>query len=126
MITKEQYEEAVSTNDKAEEIINAYHKQQANNFEFKWGKFKAGELVFKDEELLYAAYARCDACNAGLAYPKECAGFHFWSCSDELKGLTKGHATFPFAFYSIKSEGQPSAGGNTTRVKSNSSSASQT
>lgn len=123
MITKEQYQEAIRKQEEAEEIINAYHKQSADNFEEKWKKFERGEFTFKDEDLIYSAFARCQKCKAGLAYPKDCTGNHQWTCSDVLKGIgtDNGHEAFPFNLYSIKSETQrTSVGKATTRPKSNS------
>jgi hypothetical protein len=95
------------------------------------------------ERLVYAADARC-ACGAGLAYDPASEGEGVfkgpasegegvfkgpdkWECSsillkDELspEDLTAAKAAthdrgFPFAFYEIKSERQPSQGGRTTR-----------
>lgn len=79
------------------------------------------------ERLVYAAYKRCP-CGAGLAYDP--AGedtdspFHgpsSWDCSAIILGTadnTVQHTgKLPFAFYEIKSENQPSAGGATTRPK---------
>lgn len=119
MITKEQYQEALNKEKQAKEVINAYCKQQVDNFDEKWGKFERGEFTFKDEDLIYSAFAVCSKCKAGLAYPKDCGMAHQWTCSNVLKGIgtDNGHEAFPFAFYSIKSENQPSAGGATTRPK---------
>lgn len=80
---------------------------------------------FRDRDLVYAAGARCK-CGAGLAYPHGAGIGSFrgrrlpgeWDCSAVLKGETpptNEHPTFPFAFYEIKSECQPSAAGATTR-----------
>ena len=93
---------------------------------------------FTDAQLRYSAYARCP-CGAGLAYPqdptmrqmKEWEGenspfamWSYWDCSDILTGRaipngkegSKTHCgKYPFSFYSIKSEIQPSANGATTR-----------
>lgn len=83
-------------------------------------KYREPKEVYTDDDLRYAAYARCE-CGAGLAYPK---GMSFqdvssWDCSDILTGRakpgTKHSAKYPFAFYEIKSEDQPSANGATTR-----------
>lgn len=72
----------------------------------------------KPEQLLYAACTVCP-CGAGLAYPPSTAGVHGeWACSRVLLGEVPAgdaHPTYPFAFYEIKSEGQPSANGATTR-----------
>ena len=70
---------------------------------------------FTPDELCYAADARCRQCNAGLAYPKKCGPWGEWRCSEELLNGTRGHETYPFTFYEIKSESQPSANGRTTR-----------
>lgn len=76
--------------------------------------------AFTDAELTYAATARC-RCGAGYAYPNG-SGIHGrWDCSAILKGVaahgTEHDGALPFAFYSVKSEQQPSAGGLTTRPK---------
>lgn len=75
--------------------------------------------------LIYSATARCK-CGAGLCYEEGKAGMHGeWICSAcvladraglPLEGWDKSaHQSFPFAFYDIKSEDQPSALGATTR-----------
>jgi len=72
--------------------------------------------------LMYAAYARCP-CGAGLAYdPQGESGkpiIGYWDCSAILLGTADENVThtaqLPFVFYEIKSEGQPSAQGSTTR-----------
>lgn len=84
---------------------------------------------WRDDELLYAATARC-CCGAGLAYaPTDKGTGPFkgpsqWDCSDILTGRAipsgqpgsvKHDEPAPFAFYEIKSENQPSANGATTR-----------
>jgi len=78
-------------------------------------------------DLTYAATARCP-CGAGLAYNKSCQLEDtparwpyngYWDCSAILLGsanhAVQHTAQLPFAFYNIKSEGQPSARGGTTR-----------
>lgn len=87
--------------------------------------------VWTDDQLMYAAYARCQ-CGAGLAYAPSDPGDprlpfkgpSAWDCSDILTGraVPKGQPgsvthsdRFPFAFYEIKAEIQPSANGATTR-----------
>lgn len=118
MITESEYKEAVAQQNQAESVINTYHKQRASVFEDRWKRHQKGEEFFSDEELTYASTSRCH-CGAGLAYPKNCGGFHQWSCSDCLTGRTRTgqHDAYPFAFYEIKSEIQPSANGYTTRPK---------
>lgn len=85
------------------------------------------------ERLIYSATARC-MCGAGLAYDPFSEGSpespfmgpDAWDCSAILLGtaIPKGQPgavqhddQFPFSFYEIKSEGQPSAHGATTRPK---------
>lgn len=81
------------------------------------------ETACRDNELVYSAIARCQ-CGAGLAYAKRSGPDGYWDCSAVLTGRAapKGQPgsvvhshQFPFAFYEIKSEQQPSAGGATTR-----------
>jgi hypothetical protein len=119
MITEQQYKEAIAKRDEAEKVINAYGKQSIENFKARWERFDKHNEFFKDEDLIYSAYAVCEKCNAGLAYPKDCGPGHQWTCSNVLKGIgtDKGHSAYPFAFYEIKSEGQPSANGATTRPR---------
>jgi hypothetical protein len=79
------------------------------------------------DRLVFAAYDRCP-CGAGLAYDPlfedESSVFKgplsgCWDCSAILLGTAdatvKHTAKLPFAFYEIKSEQQPSAGGANTR-----------
>ncbi len=82
-------------------------------------RFNENNEFFSDSDLIYSAGARCDKCGAGLAYPKDCGPWHQWTCSNVLKGIgtDNGHGAYPFSFYEIKSENQPSAQGNTTRPK---------
>lgn len=84
-------------------------------------KADAGRLT--DDELVYAATARCK-CGAGLAYPYGIGGCGYWDCSEILKGravhsgkpgAVQHTARLPFTFYEVKSERQPSARGATTR-----------
>lgn len=96
---------------------------------------------YTDEELKYAATSRC-VCGAGLAYPRDhddAMELQAWVCSRVMRGdvtlaerpTQKGigpavgkddagqeHQSFAFWCYEIKSEDQPSAGGMTTRPKS--------
>ncbi len=80
-------------------------------------------------KLLYAATARCP-CGAGLAYDQDeegdgvFRGPSAWECSAILMdaaipsgapGAVQHTDRLPFVFYEIKSEGQPSAKGATTR-----------
>ena len=83
--------------------------------------------VPKAKRLVYAASTRCP-CGAGLAYDPcyedESSPFvgplsGYWDCSEILLGTAKTEKKhtdkLPFAFYEVKSEGQPSANGATTR-----------
>lgn len=99
----------------------------------KWEKFDEAR-AYSDEDLTYAAYARCK-CGAGMAYPKNTGPAGFWACSELLKLGEKGSILFgknplqseaegldhslalPFTFFEVKSEKQPSANGATTRQK---------
>lgn len=78
------------------------------------------------DRLIYAAHARC-ICGRGLAYDPAAEGKDTpfkgpsqWECSGILtrEGDTtlKHNRPFPFAFYEIKSDRQPSAHGATTRT----------
>lgn len=80
-----------------------------------------GERGIRPDDLIYAATERC-ICGAGIAYAKDLVkAFGSWTCSAVLMSKDGGpkevkHTEqLPFAFYSIKSELQPSAGGMTTR-----------
>ena len=99
------------------------YKEEADAVQERQKKILAGDsgaVPFVDSELVYAAVARCD-CGAGYAYPQHCGPFHYWDCSAIMKGVArtdmKHSPQYPFSFYDIKSEGQPSANGKTTRPK---------
>lgn len=76
--------------------------------------------VFSEDELVYAAYARCE-CGLGMAYPKKIGMFGSWYCSGMLTHTldhSKTHSSpLPFAMWEVKSEDQPSANGASTRPK---------
>ncbi len=83
----------------------------------------AGKDSFNPDELIFSAYSRC-MCGSGVAYPKEIGMRGMWECGDVLlgKAIAKGQpgskshdGPWPFAFFEIKSENQPSANGATTR-----------
>lgn len=71
------------------------------------------------DKLIYAATKRCP-CGAGLAY-REGMSPHsgYWDCSAIMLGSADEKvqhcAQYPFAFYEVLSENQPSAEGATTR-----------
>ena len=81
------------------------------------------------DRLVYSALSRCP-CGAGLAYDpcfEDKGGVFkgplsgYWDCSAILLGEAdknvKHTDKLPFAFYEVRSERQPSAGGATTRPK---------
>jgi hypothetical protein len=119
MITEQEYKDAIKKRDEAENIINGYAQNRASQFDARWERFDKHNEYFTDDDLIYSAGSRCEKCKAGLAYPKGCGGNHQWTCSAVLKGIgtDRGHSAYPFAFYEIKSEQQPSANGATTRPK---------
>lgn len=69
-------------------------------------------------DLVYAATSRC-RCGAGLAHQRGIGIGGCWDCSAVLLGTADANsahdAGYPFAFYEVKSENQPSAQGATTR-----------
>lgn len=105
---------------KLQDMLNHLYKEEQAKKDARMEAFKRGEQYFTDEELRYAAIARCP-CGHGMAYPKD--GFStmhgYWDCSAIWKGCAdpdvKHESQLPFAFYEIKSEDQPSAHGATTR-----------
>jgi DNA-directed RNA polymerase subunit RPC12/RpoP len=78
--------------------------------------------TYEANKLRFSAGARC-RCGAGLAYPRDLRDpWGEWQCAAVLMGQIANvpenhgkHDAFPFSFYEIKSEDQPSAGGATTR-----------
>lgn len=115
MISEAEYEFAREMKAAAEETIAAYLVQKQDEFDLRMRT----NPIFTPDELVYSARARCKGCGAGLAYPKNCGIRHYWDCSGVLTGKIqnpgKEHIQYPFAFYEIKSENQPSADGATTR-----------
>jgi len=105
MITKEQYDQAIEQEKKAQEIMRAYYKQQDDAFE----KRLVENPIFTDDELAYSATTLCP-CGHGLAYPKACGIHYHWDCSAILKGIanrTIEHTSqLPFAYYDIKGESE--------------------
>ena len=72
------------------------------------------------DDFTWAATARC-RCGAGFCYPKFTRDSHgAWFCSAILLGTAAADSEHdkakPFAFWSIKSDEQPSANGASTRV----------
>lgn len=107
------------------------HQTQADELNRQALEARQAELRAKKvaDRMVYAAYSRCP-CGAGLAYDPvardESGPFvgslaGFWDCSAIILGTAdkavKHTDRLPFAFYEVKSEGQPSANGATTRPK---------
>ena len=106
-----------------EKQLREIYNEEGKETELKIKKCHSFEDKFEPEELLFSATARC-SCRAGMAYPKKInSSTSSWFCSAVLLGEAKhpkdggltSHLEYPFAFYSIKSEDQPSAQGATTR-----------
>lgn len=107
------------------------HQAQADELNRQALEVRQAELRAKKvaDRIVYAAYSRCP-CGAGLAYdPTARDGDSpfvgtlggYWDCSAIILGTAdrtvKHTDRLPFAFYEVKSEGQPSANGATTRPK---------
>lgn len=103
-----------------EKELSDIYEDEANDTEAKIARCQVMQDKFLPDELIYAATNRC-LCGAGLAYPKNTSPRGSWYCSSILIGTaergTSHDSGFPFAFYEIKSENQPSANGLTTRPK---------
>lgn len=114
-ISREEFDSARAQRDAAEKVIEAYCRQEANDFEERLRT----NPIFTDEELTYSARDLCP-CGHGLAYPKGCSPHHYWDCSAILKGIEDKSVThtarLPFSFYEIKSENQQSGCGTTRGV----------
>jgi hypothetical protein len=118
MITKTEYEAAVAQKEAAEKTMAAYHKQKGERADQRYKEFREGDKPYTADELTWAAATRCP-CGHGMAYVTECGSQRFWDCSAILTGVADQNITHgaqaPFAFYSIKSDDQPSANGASTR-----------
>lgn len=121
-LTTEELQKIVLSGDDANKEIRLRLAKDAAKIEARISAIKTGNFSqrFNDSELVYAATARCQ-CGAGFAYPSQTSMHGAWMCSSILKGEEKAlpptvhDNDLPFAFYSIKSESQPSAYGATTR-----------
>lgn len=113
-VTKEQYDEAVTLKNKAQETIDKFFQQKRDSFALRMRE----NPIFTDDELFYSASARCP-CGHGLAYPKDCGPGHYWDCSAILKGIAdtsvKHTDQLPFVFYDIK--GESDRNGTTRNIK---------
>lgn len=114
MITEDEYTAAIAAKNAAEATITQYHSEKVGAFEERLRT----NPVFKDEELIYAAYILCP-CGHGMAYPRGCGPLHYWDCSAILRGIADKEVEHagqqPFTMTNIKSEQQASAHGATTR-----------
>lgn len=101
-----------------EEELRNIIAAEGREVEAKVKRCRRMEDKFNEDELVYAAVARCQ-CGAGYAYPEKIGVRGEWTCSAILTGKAELGSThdghLPFAFYELKSEGQPSANGATTR-----------
>lgn len=107
---------------KRRELQNLHIQQQLEVHD-KIKRALAAKDSFNLEDLIFAATERCN-CGAGYAYPHLIGAHGAWYCSDILLGRAAHKETkdgkihsgeMPFIMWSIKSENQPSASGNTTR-----------
>ncbi len=105
------------------EKLNEVLRRQEEETDLKIKRCLLNQDKFNDDELTYAADARCD-CGAGFAYANTTGVRGSWYCSDILTGRAipgnmegaKNHASkMSFIFHEIKSENQPRANGRTTR-----------
>lgn len=101
--------------------LDRFHEAARNEAELVAQRLKradAGAGDFTVYDLLFAAQFRC-VCGAGMAYPDGIGIQGAWYCSSILLGQaapgTEHTPAHPFAFYEIKSEGQSSQRGATTR-----------
>lgn len=122
--TKEQLQHEISALEKQlkplEAELHAIYEAEGEDVEAKIKRCEMLQDKFSPDELMYSATTRC-MCGAGLACPKNSSPRGSWYCSAILTGQAERGSShdsaFPFAFYEIKSEDQPSAGGQTTRPK---------
>lgn len=111
---------AVADGERAQAELSARRARAAAAVSARIDRVIAGDstAAFALHELRFAAYSRCE-CGAGLAYPLGMSAPGAWHCSAILRGTASRaipHTpALPFAFYELKSEGQPSANGATTR-----------
>lgn len=118
--TEDELRAAVDAGKVAEKELSRRAHEQAVAVVERVSCLFAGDssAAFEPDELRYAAHVRC-SCGAGMAYPLEIGPRGAWSCSAILRGTASREVAHteprPFALYEIKSEGQPSASGATTR-----------
>ena len=120
--TKEQLKQEIADLeqqlDPLQKELQSIYEAEGEDTEAKIKRCEMMKDKFSPDELRYAATSRCK-CGAGMAYPKNSSPRGSWYCSAILTGQAErgsSHdSSFPFAFYEIKSEDQPSANGKTTR-----------
>lgn len=102
---------------KREELHKIYREEEKAVAE-RIKKANMGDGDFGPDELVYAAFDKCD-CGAGMAYPHKIGIHGAWYCSYILRGIAQKEvrhtSPLPFSMYELKSENQPSANGRTTR-----------
>ena len=121
-MTIEQLNEIVKHGSEASSELGKRHIAEAEATEQRINAIIKGDFnqKYTDDDLIYAATSRCQ-CGSGFAYPKGSGMHGKWVCSSILKAEEKAlpptnhSGDMPFAFYSVKDEGQPSAMGATTR-----------
>lgn len=101
--------------------LERFHEAARIEAEATEQRLKRADLGLGDftvYELLFAARFRC-ICGAGMAYPDGIGMHGAWYCSGILLGQaqpgTEHTPAHPFSFYEVKSEGQDSQNGATTR-----------
>lgn len=121
-MTLDQLRDVAEHGQQASAEISKRHQAEAEITEKRIKAITTGgfDQRFTDDELIYSATASCE-CGAGYAYPKHSGMHGRWICSSILKAEekalppTKHSGDLPFSMYDVKSEGQPSAHGKTTR-----------
>ncbi|MCK5019990.1 MAG: hypothetical protein KAS32_23250 [Candidatus Peribacteraceae bacterium] len=105
MISKEEYDLAITQKEESQNVINQFNKEKQEAF----NKRMEENPIFTDDELFYSATSLCP-CGHGLAYPKECGGGHYWDCSAILKGIAdksvEHTAQLPFSMYTFAGESE--------------------
>lgn len=116
-VTEDEYKQSIKDEKAAQLVQRRWFHQNRIAYEARLAEFRNGRFFTKDE-LCYSSDAKC-SCGYGVAYPKMTNNMHDkWTCAAVLLGRhapNTQHDAFPFAFYEIKSEDQPSAYGRTTR-----------
>lgn len=98
--------------------LNKIYAQESNETEARIKDCYKLKNKFQLDELRFSAFSRC-SCGAGLAYPKNTSIHGSWYCSAILLGSaekgTSHDEPLSFVFYDVKSEGESSCNGSTTR-----------